>query len=437
MSYNLRTKARREELLEQESNPESEYEEQSGSESEQNESDTDDVSYCDDEISEEDMEDEVQNARAKQARMSLSDENNSSRAPQRGRPVTKLYGKNGFVWKTQFAERRSDRMSDVQAEFGAELVGETLNLQKIENFWDLLFTNEMIDLIVERTNLKIERECAEMVAEDKFESYHHHTDAVEMRAFIGVLYYAGLWKAAHVDVNELWERRNGLDFYRCVFTHHRFTFLQFCLRFDVLKERDPEDRFSPIREIWDIFIENCGKYYRPSSKCTVDEQLLSFRGRCIFRMYMKAKPDKYGLKILTLNDASTAYLVFAILYLGQNAKISNPQKLPISEYFFQEVTAPIHGTDRTVTCDNCTCDMYNWFSSIPLLQRMLAPPFKLSITGTIKKNKQEVPLELKIASPNPPATKFCEGYYLTFLHSQKKENCVSRFNVHEHQGNRK
>jgi len=167
-----------------------------------------------------------------------------------------------------------------------------------------------------------------------------------------------------------------------------------------------------------MFINNCNKYYNSSNKCTVDEQLLEFRGRCAFRMYIKSKPDKYGLKLITLNDASTAYLIHAIPYLGKDATIDNPQKLPSSEYFFQAVTAPIHDTNRTVTCDN-------WFTTIPLLNRMLDQPFKISMTGTIRKNKREIPMEMKLASKNPPETKFCHAKDITLLsHTPKKNKIV-------------
>ena len=89
----------------------------------------------------------------------------------------------------------------------------------------------------------------------------------------------------------------------------RFLFLSTCLRFDDKSMRDKSDKFSPIREIWDIFINNCSSNYKPHRDCTVDEQLLSFRGRCPFRIYMKSKPDKYGIKLLSLNDAYTSYMV--------------------------------------------------------------------------------------------------------------------------------
>lgn len=170
----------------------------------------------------------------------------------------------------------------------------------------------MINIIVENTNLKIEEQCLALVAQDQEESYHHHTDEVEMRAFFGVLYYAGLWKSADVNDNRLWDKSNGITFYRCVFSRQRFGFLSTCLRFDNKNSRDEHDRFAPIHKLWDIFIDNCKNNYTPSSECTVDEQLLSFRGRCKFRVYMKDKPDKYGLEIISLNDAETSYMVHKI-----------------------------------------------------------------------------------------------------------------------------
>lgn len=81
----------------------------------------------------------------------------------------------------------------------------------------------------------------------------------------------------------------------------RFSLLANCLRFDVRDNRPGNDRLSPIRELWDKFIKNYEFYYNPSNDITVDEQLLSFRGRCKFRMYIKSKSHKYGLKIIAMH----------------------------------------------------------------------------------------------------------------------------------------
>lgn len=184
------------------------------------------------------------------------------------------------------------------------------NLENVEEFWDLLFNDAIFQIILENTNKKIAEVRAELQAQQKvLQSYHHDTSLIELRALCGVLYYAGLWRSNSIDVNRLWESLQGVTLYTCVFSRQRFVFLSASLRFDDKSARDPNDKFSPVRQIWEIFIGNCQRYYKPSKKFTVDEQLLSFRGRCGFKMYIKSKPDKYGLKLVTLNDAETAYLV--------------------------------------------------------------------------------------------------------------------------------
>lgn len=274
----------------------------------------------------------------------------------------------------------------------------------IEEFWNLLINKEIIDIIVRHTNVKIEDTCARMMAQDlQMQTYHHLTDDIEIRSLIGILYFGGWWKQSSVSCKQLWEKSLGISAYRCLMPRLRFMFLTACLRFDDKESRDPEDRFSPIREIWDIFIQNCTTYYKPNNNVTVDEQLLGFRGRCKFRMYIKSKPDKYGLKIISLNDANTSYMINAIPYLG---KTSTPPGVPVSEYFLEEVTKPIHDTNRTVTCDN-------WFSSIPVFQRMLSD-HKLTCTGTIRKNKRQIPQEMKVITKETPA-KYCFSDDLTLL----------------------
>ena len=64
-------------------------------------------------------------------------------------------------------------------------------------------------------------------------------------------------------------------------------------------------------------MEACKSYYEPGATLTVDEQLLGFRGQCPFRMYISSKLTKYGIKIITLCDVSTKYMLNAIPYVGK------------------------------------------------------------------------------------------------------------------------
>uniref|UniRef100_A0A2H1VUC8 SFRICE_022105 n=1 Tax=Spodoptera frugiperda TaxID=7108 RepID=A0A2H1VUC8_SPOFR len=66
----------------------------------------------------------------------------------------------------------------------------------------------------------------------------------------------------------------------------RFSFLINNLRFDDSSTRTARatiDRLAPIRDVFDIFVKNCQNAYTPHEYLTIDEELVAFRRRCIFR----------------------------------------------------------------------------------------------------------------------------------------------------------
>ncbi|KAJ8930720.1 hypothetical protein NQ314_016447 [Rhamnusium bicolor] len=38
--------------------------------------------------------------------------------------------------------------------------------------------------------------------------------------------------------------------------------------------------------------------------------------------------------------------------------------------------------------------MDNWFTSIPFAEKLLTAPYKLTVVGTLRKNKKEIPTEV-------------------------------------------
>nr|CAH7763283.1 unnamed protein product [Callosobruchus chinensis] len=175
---------------------------------------------------------------------------------------------------------------------------------------------------------------------------------------------------------------------------NRFNFLIKNLRFDDKTSRNGRkelDKFSAIRKIWDSYMRNCQDNYTPSEYVTVDEQLLGFRGRCPFRMYLPNKPEKYGIKIVMLCDAKTFYMLSAIPYIG---KEDRQNTLPIPSQYVLELSEPIHRTNRNITLDN-------WFTSVGLTNSLIE--VGLTVVGTLRKNKPEIPpefLKQKISTPN-------------------------------------
>lgn len=54
-----------------------------------------------------------------------------------------------------------------------------------------------------------------------------------------------------------------------------------------------------------------------SCKPGVDEQLFPFKGKALFRMYMRSEPTKYGIKIWTATDCDSAYIINMQVYVGK------------------------------------------------------------------------------------------------------------------------
>ena len=167
----------------------------------------------------------------------------------------------------------------------------------------------------------------------------------------------------------------------------RFRFLLQCLRFDdrtTRTARSEVDKLAPIRQFFEIFVTKCKSHYSVGKLVTIDEKLEKFRGNCLFRQYIASKPDKYGIKIYALVDCRIFYPQNLEIYAGKQRE--GPYQLSNSPADVVERISPISGSGKNVTVDN-------WFTSVPLVMKLLKD-HNLTLLGTIRKNKKEIPPQL-------------------------------------------
>lgn len=238
----------------------------------------------------------------------------------------------------------------------------------------------MLESIVQHTNEEIERREVDLT---EHHSYHGTTDIVELNAALGLLYFTGAEKNNHTRLEDLWSPQFGYNLYRAIMSERRFQYLLACIRFDDKKTRNKrraQHGLAPIKDLWNAFIENCRTYYSPSIlHCTIDEQLLGFRGRFRAKVYIASNLDKYGIKIVTYNDAQTFYMLSAEPYVE---RVETDPGESVPAYYVKKLSAPIHNSERTVTCDN-------WFMSVSIVQKMKSQ-YSLKMVGTLRK-KREIP----------------------------------------------
>ncbi|KAL4144046.1 hypothetical protein QTP88_006280 [Uroleucon formosanum] len=291
-------------------------------------------------------------------------------------------GKDGTKWSRRPPNQRIRvaSVNHVTEKHGVTEIAK--NTKTILEAWNLFFPLEMIEHIVECTNIYIDLNIRSKSGRERDA---RPTNVIEIKSVFGILYTIGALKNGHRKTRDIWSNDGcGINIVMCAMSENRFLFLLRSIRFDDYRSREERkkiDKMTHIRKVFDDFVQNCKMNYTISEYATLDEKLQSFRGRCPFRQYMPNKAAKYVIKIFALVDSISYYTSNLEVYTGvqpdgpfrvDNSAISVTKRLVL----------PILKTGRNVTMDN-------WFTSISLAEDMLN--IKLTIIGTLKKNKREVP----------------------------------------------
>ena len=279
--------------------------------------------------------------------------------------------------------------------------------------WKEFIDESMLRQIVAYTNEEAERR-----GESNFS-----LQLPELESFLALMYARGLYGKNH-PAAFLWNTDYGIRIFGQTMSRDRFLKILKYLRFDDKPKRlrNPnEDKFMPIREVFDKFVGNCQSKFICNYSLTVDEQLLPLKTRCRLITYMPNKPDKYGLKFWLLVDVETKYVINIIPYLGAQER-SERGDVPLAESVVLKLIQPIRGRGYNVCCDN-------FFTSLPLAEK-LALQHKTSIVGTIRKNRRE--LCENMTSPNKGEThessffqhKKSKALFVKYQTKEKKTVCL-------------
>lgn len=293
------------------------------------------------------------------------------------------------------------------------VIGNAKNAKTPLECLELFFDETILQKIVECTNIYIQSISHRY--QDKSDT--RPTSLDEMKAVIGLFFLAGVLRSNHLSIFELWAQDGtGIELFSATMALRRFRFILRCLRFDDVTtraERRTVDKLAAIREVFESVNSNFKKHYCVGEYTTIDEMLLAFRGRCSFRMYIPNKPSRYGIKVFSLVDAKTYYTLNLEVYTGKQPDgpffVSTAAKDVV-----ERLCEPISQSKRNVTLDN-------WFTSTELATSLLKN-HKLTLLGTIRKNKPQIPSEfLKIVRP-PHSSMFGFTEEMTLVSYIPKKN---------------
>ena len=154
--------------------------------------------------------------------------------------------------------------------------------RSLSESFDFFFTQEMLDIVVENTNIEAEAQIENDGVAQELAQRWYPICRMELRAFFGILFLQGVLRGGNQRLRDFWDNRFGQPAIIATMSYHRFMDILKFLRFDNKRTRAARrttDRLAAIRHLWELFLHNCRRCLIASPFVTVDEQLLPTRGR--------------------------------------------------------------------------------------------------------------------------------------------------------------
>ena len=234
------------------------------------------------------------------------------------------------------------------------------NIENIEDTFHLYFENDIMDKIVDCTNIRINETIARLLHSDNFNESNNYTwvkktDRVEIDALFGLMYFRRILGVNLHITDRLFSNDSHFSF-GAIMSKIHFRFLKDQICFDNPQETTQlweADRFAAIREIWRIFNSNLSKHVAPTENLSIDEIFYPMRPPTAFRQYNPDKPHRFGSLLKSLNDARFPYTYKAVPYAANPKAGDGPyywkSTIDYIKYLITEMKADQPITGRTIS----------------------------------------------------------------------------------------
>ena len=204
------------------------------------------------------------------------------------------------------------------------------------DYFTLYFPDEVYNLLSNMINLYalqyFDQPC-ELSRSSRFLTWKDTTPN-EVKTYVGIQIAMAL--CAKPKIEDYWRKKCQLTRttgFADVMSRNRYQLLNSFLHFmDNTEYRSRGDRlYDPlqkIRPLLNLTTPCLSKYYIPKKELSIDETMRKFKGRIYFKQYMPIKPStKWGIKIWSLCESKTGYLLNYEIYTGKKNVPVGPEGL--------------------------------------------------------------------------------------------------------------
>lgn len=167
--------------------------------------------------------------------------------------------------------------------------------------------------------------------------------------------------------------------------------------------QDPNNkhnRMFKVQELFDFFINACKANYWPDVCVALDEAIKKFKGRCVFKQYIKGKPVRWGIKIFCVCCSVSSYLFNAYFYIGKQED-DNTKEASVTQKTVLKLMEPLAGKNHRVYMDN-------YYTGIPLIREL--EKMDIFTTGTVRTNRKGLDKQVTIKKTEEKHLKKKPGY---------------------------
>lgn len=259
---------------------------------------------------------------------------------------------------------------------------DNLDLSDPYSIYRQFITDEVLGVMVTETN----RYAAEYIRTHNlrprsFVRKWKNTDRQEMKKLLATLMIMGI---THLPKMRMYWANNemfGNKLIQTLFKRDRFDCL---LKFlHVANNADPAagvDRLHKVKNILDLICQQFQNTLSPGECVVIDETMVPWRGRLVFRQYLPAKSHKYGVKIYKVCTPD-GYTYNLQIYAGKNAP-----GVPVNGHTYDVCMSLLSGLlneGRTLFVDN-------FYSSVQLCKDLLS--LETYLCGTLRSNRRGNPV---------------------------------------------
>lgn len=260
-----------------------------------------------------------------------------------------------------------------------------------------IFTYQFIQEIIKQTNIyAVELFLSEKTKNNsRITTWSKDLTLEEFLVFVGLLLHMG-----NIRINRLqdyWKQDDlfGIGVFSENMSRNRFLLIMRTLHFaqNPTEDQAPSpDRLYKVRPLITFFNQRMSDIFYPGRELSLDESMVLWRGRLIFRQYIKNKRHKYGIKLYILTTPEGIILKFAI-YTGMLDDIGGKGH---AEKVVMHLMEGKLGVGHSLYMDN-------FYNSYGLAKKLI--DHETHCTGTLRLDRKCNPKEIKSAKLKTGETK--------------------------------